>query len=184
MRVDTGLSASVVLSTLPSPTAALDIPPTIPVKVGLAIGAFASRAFCVAVEMGFEASVVLSTLPRPTAALDTPATMPVKVGLAIGAFASRAFCVVVEMGFEASVVLSTLPRPTAALDIPPTVPVKVGLSSGAFLPKLLVTVTAKLLSSFSALESSFSVFSFAGAESIRSVNFLSTSAVEYVLNLE
>ena len=49
-----------------------------PVKVGLAIGAFASRAFCVAVEMGFEASVVLSTLPRPTAPLDTPDIIPVK----------------------------------------------------------------------------------------------------------
>ena len=78
-----------VLSTLPRPTAALDTPDTSPVKVGLAIGAFASRAFCVAVEMGFKASVVLSTLPRPTAALDTPATRPVKVGFAVVAYALK-----------------------------------------------------------------------------------------------
>ena len=42
--VDTGLLASVVLSTLPSPTAPLDIPPTVPVKLGLSIGALAFKA--------------------------------------------------------------------------------------------------------------------------------------------
>ena len=108
----------------------------------------------------------------------------VNAGLIILAFAFNAVCVGVDTGLLASVVLSTLPSPTAALDTPPMVPVKVGLSSGAFDARLLVTVPAKLVSSFSAVASSFSVVSVAGAESIRSVNFLSTSAVEYVLNLE
>ena len=59
---------------------------TLPVKVGLLIGAFAFSAACVRMEMGLPASVVLSTFPRPTAALDIPATVPVKVGLSSGAF--------------------------------------------------------------------------------------------------
>ena len=41
--VDTGLLASVVLSTLPSPTAALDTPTTFPVKLGLSSGAFFAK---------------------------------------------------------------------------------------------------------------------------------------------
>ena len=105
---------------------------------------------------------------------------PVKVGLLILAFEFHAVCVRVEMGLPASVVLSTFPRPTAALETPDTVPVKLGLASGAFDAKLLATVLAKLLSSFSAVDSSLSVFSVTGAASIRSVNLASTSAAEYV----
>ena len=183
VKLEMGLPSSVVLSTFPRPTAALDIPATIPVKVGLASGAFASRAACVRPEMGLPASVVLSTFPRSTAALDTPITVPVKVGLATGAFASRTACVRLEMGLPASVVLSTFPRPTAALDTATTLPVMIGLSSGAFFAKLLATVLANEESSFSAVASSFSVFNFAGAESINFVNLASTSTVEYVSNL-
>ena len=84
-----GFIASVVLSTFPRLTAALDTPITVPVKVGLAIGAFASKAVCVRLEMGSPTSVVLSTFPRPTAALDTPITVPVKVGLSSGAFDAK-----------------------------------------------------------------------------------------------
>ena len=36
----TGLFASEVLSALPSPTISFEIPPTVPVKVGLLMGAF------------------------------------------------------------------------------------------------------------------------------------------------
>ena len=39
-----GLFTSLVLSTLPSPTIDLEMPATVPVNVGLSIGAFASRA--------------------------------------------------------------------------------------------------------------------------------------------
>ena len=90
VAVEVGFRASLVLSTFPSPTAALEIPATVPAKVGLASGAFAFKAACVRPEIGLFASVVLSTLPRPTAALDIPATVPVKVGLLIGAFAFKA----------------------------------------------------------------------------------------------
>ena len=99
----------------------------VPVKFGLAIGAFASSPACVAVEMAFKRSVALSAFPRPTAALDTPITVPVNVGLRRGACKASAVAVAVEMGFRASVVLSTFPSPTAALDTPTTVPVKLGL---------------------------------------------------------
>ena len=73
-----------MLSTLPSPTIAFVIPPTVPVKVGLSIGAFRFRADCVAVDIGLFKSVALSTLPSPTIALVIPPTLPVKVGLSIG----------------------------------------------------------------------------------------------------
>ena len=104
------------------------MPPTVPVKVGLASGAFASRAANCAVDTGLPASLVLSTLPRPTIDLLMPPTVPVKVGLASGAFASRAANCAVDTGLPASLVLSTLPRPTIDLLRPPTVPVKVGLA--------------------------------------------------------
>ena len=108
-----------------------------PVKVGLASGAFAFRAVVsafsanaanCAVEIGLPVSLVLSTLPRPTIDLVMPPTVPVKVGLASGAFASRAANCAVDTGLERSAVLSTLPRPTIDLLMPPTVPVKVGLA--------------------------------------------------------
>src|SRR3989338_7432401 len=69
VAVETGLLASEVSSTLVSPTIAFVIPATVPVKVGLARGAFKARAVAVAVETGLRASEVLSTLPKPTAAL-------------------------------------------------------------------------------------------------------------------
>ena len=52
VAVDIGCSKSDVLSTLPNSTIALDIPLTVPVKVGLASGAFISSAICVAVDIG------------------------------------------------------------------------------------------------------------------------------------
>ena len=81
---------SYVLSTLQSPTIDLVLPATVPVKVGLAKGAFASKAFCIAVEIGLSLSAVLSTLSRPTMDFVIPVTAPVKVGLALGAFDPRA----------------------------------------------------------------------------------------------
>ena len=80
------------LSILPRPTMDLEIPLTAPVKVGLASGAFRSRALCVAVDTGSLASAVISTLPRPTMDLEMPLTAPMKVGLLIGAFRSRDDC--------------------------------------------------------------------------------------------
>ena len=83
--------ASDVLSTLPKPTIVLSIPDTVPVNVGLARGAFASNAVCVAAETGLFASDVLSTFPKPTIVWVMPPTVPVKVGLLIGAFAANLF---------------------------------------------------------------------------------------------
>jgi hypothetical protein len=40
VAVETGLLASLVLSTLPNPTIAFVMPPTVPEKVGFAIGAY------------------------------------------------------------------------------------------------------------------------------------------------
>ena len=90
VAVEMGLSASVVLFTLPKPTMVAVMPPTVPVKVGPARGAFKSNAVCVAVEMGFAASEVLFTLPKPTIVAVMPLTVPVKVGSARGAFKSNA----------------------------------------------------------------------------------------------
>ena len=89
-----GLPASVVLSTLPNPTIDLVIPATVPVKVGDAIGAFASSAVWVAELTGLFASLVLSTLPRPTIDLVIPATVPVNVGLSNGALPLRDVAIV------------------------------------------------------------------------------------------
>ena len=94
VAVDTGLFASVVLSTLPRPTIVLVIPATVPVNVGLSRGAFKFRRVCVASETGLLTSDVLSTLPRPTIVLVIPATVPVKVGLLIGALVPRAVVIV------------------------------------------------------------------------------------------
>ena len=49
VAVDTGLAASLVLSTLPKLTIAFEIPPTVPVKVGLLIGALAANALVIVV---------------------------------------------------------------------------------------------------------------------------------------
>jgi branched-chain amino acid transport system permease protein len=49
VAVDTGLAASLVLSTLPRLTMAFEIPPTVPVKVGLLIGALAANALVIVV---------------------------------------------------------------------------------------------------------------------------------------
>ena len=129
--VDTGLLASEVLFTFPSPTISAVIPPTVPVKVGEARLAFASRAVCWAVDTGLLASEVLVTFPSPTIPAVIPPTVPVKVGEARLAFASRAVCWAVDTGLLASEVLVTFPSPTIPAVIPPTVPVKVGESSGA-----------------------------------------------------
>ena len=46
VSVDIGLSMSAVLFTLPSPTIAAVIPDTVPVKVGLALGAYDAKSRC------------------------------------------------------------------------------------------------------------------------------------------
>ena len=141
VAVETGLSKSVVLFTLPKPTIVAVMPETVPVKVGEASGAFKSKAVWVAVEIGLSKSVVLSTFAKPTIVAVIPETVPEKVGEASGAFsaksellafASNAVCVAVEMGLSKSVVLFTLAKPTIVAVMPETVPVKVGEASGAF----------------------------------------------------
>ena len=80
-----GFALSAVLSTLPNPTIALVMPPTVPVKDGDASGALKSRAACIKVFTGLAASAVLSTLPRPTIDFVMPLIVPVKEGQAKGA---------------------------------------------------------------------------------------------------
>ena len=75
-EVETGLDASLVSSTLPSPTIVLVIPETVPVNVGDAIVALRSKAVCCDVETGLDASLVSSTLPRPTIDLVIPTVVP------------------------------------------------------------------------------------------------------------
>ena len=128
----TGLAASDVLSALPSPTIALEIPLTVPVNVGDAKLALISSAVCCAVETGLAASDVLSALASPTIALEIPLTVPVNVGDAKLALRSSAICCAVETGLAASDVLSALPSPTIALEIPLTVPVNVGDANVAY----------------------------------------------------
>ena len=66
VAVEIGLFKSLVLSILPKPTIAFVIPETVPVKIGLLIGAFKFNAVCVAIEIGLFTSEVLSTFPKPT----------------------------------------------------------------------------------------------------------------------
>ena len=87
-------------------------------------------------------------------------TEPVKVGL---------------VNIVALVSFKTLPRPTMVLVMPDTVPVNVGLSSGALSPRAVVTVVAKLASSFRAAASSSNVSRAPGAELIK----LATSVLTY-----
>ena len=96
VAVETGLSASEVLFTLPNPTMVAVIPLTVPVNVAPERSAFKSNAACVAVEMGLDESEVLFTLSKPTMAFVRPMTVdvpnstsPVKVGLALGALAAN-----------------------------------------------------------------------------------------------
>jgi len=65
VAVDTGLFASLVLSTLPKPTIVLSIPLTVPVKVGDAKSAFKFKAVCVAVDTGLFASLVVVYITKP-----------------------------------------------------------------------------------------------------------------------
>ena len=89
VAVDIGLLASEVLLTLPRPTIAAVMPLTVPVNVGLAMGAvrlaIRFNAAWVAVDIGLLASEVLLTLPKPTIAAVMPLTVPVNVGLFKGA---------------------------------------------------------------------------------------------------
>ena len=66
------------------------MPCTVPVQFGLLIGAFRSRALCVAVVTGLCASAVLSALPSTTIVLVMPLTVPIQVELASGAFRTKA----------------------------------------------------------------------------------------------
>jgi hypothetical protein len=125
VAVETDLFKSEVLSQLPKPTIPFVMPATVPVKAGLARGAFKFRAVCVAVEIGLFASEVLSQLPKPMAAFVT-------VLLTALVAALIAAVVAVETGLFKSEVLSQLPKPTTSFVMPATVPVKVGLARGAF----------------------------------------------------
>ena len=60
VAVEIGLFASDVLSALPKPTILFVMPPTVPVKVGLSMGAFNPIAFDTVVEK-------LASLPRANA---------------------------------------------------------------------------------------------------------------------
>ena len=161
--VDTGLSISAVLSTLPRPKVVLSNPVGIPVNTGLsllikldsaakALSLSARIAAAVAVDTGLFKSEVLSTSDKPIIAFVTPVTVPVNIGLANGASrdstvcalvisAVIAACVAVEIGLLASEVLSTSDNPTIAFVIPLIVPVKVGLAIGALVFKV-VTISA------------------------------------------
>jgi hypothetical protein len=116
---DIGLLASLVLSMLLSPTMLLSSPPTVPVNVGLFIGAFSAKLFVTSEAFAFKPSEV-----------DTSAVFALRF---------KAVWVALEMGLLASLVLSMLLSPTMLLSSPPTVPVNVGLFIGAFSAKLLVT---------------------------------------------
>ena len=144
--VDTGLSMSAVLSTLPNPIKDLSNPVAVPVNTGLflvtkvssaaiALSRSAKMAAAVANETGLSKSEVLSTFDNPTIFLVIPVTIPVKLGLAKGAnnpstvcalaiSASIASCVAVDIGLSKSEVLSTSDNPTISFVIPVTDPVK------------------------------------------------------------
>ena len=85
----TGLSASAVLSTFPKPTIDLVIPPTVPVKVGLSIGAFNANEFVTSVVFA------LSNKPGTVGAVALPPkspanwTFPVAIVVASGAPAAK-----------------------------------------------------------------------------------------------
>ena len=82
--LDTGLLASDVFVTLPRPTIAAVMPVTVPVKVGLLIGAFVASSFATAVDTGLLASDVFVTLPRPTIALVMPGNGALECGVVLG----------------------------------------------------------------------------------------------------
>ena len=122
MAVLTGLLASVVLSTLARPTIDLVIPPTVPVNVGLLIGAFKSKAVC--------NPLVLAIDKAPSAiavALPTLVTTPVK-------FALVAFAVETAEETNAVVAICVVLVPEVAVGAI-GVPVNVGLARGAFKSK-------------------------------------------------
>ena len=122
----TGLFASEVLSALPSPTIALEIPPIVPVKVGDSKLALRLNAVCCAVLTGLFTSDVLSTLPRPTIAAVTPLTVPVKIGLLMGAFKP--------------IWLDTVAAKLASDPIANASSFKVSNAAGALATKLLISV--------------------------------------------
>ena len=158
--METGLFTSEVLSALPSPTIVAVTPLTVPVKVGLLMGAFNpiwfdtvvaklasdpianASSFKVSNAAGALATkLLISVLTNSVVAswvVFVPVVgvgadgIPVNVGDAKLDFKSRALCCAVLTGLFASEVLSALPRPTIALEIPPTVPVKVGDAKLAF----------------------------------------------------
>ena len=70
VAVETGLLASVVLSTFAKPTMLCVIPPTVPVKVGLLIGAFSANEFVTSVVLAFSAK------PGTVGAAAVPAKSP------------------------------------------------------------------------------------------------------------
>ena len=103
----------------------MEIPETVPVNVGEAIGALSAILLTIVVEK-------LASLPRARAS-------SLRVFKALGAEATRletaveiAVACAVETGLSTSDVLSTFPKPTIDLEIPETVPVKVGEARFAF----------------------------------------------------
>ena len=87
--METGLFASLVLSTLAKSTIALVIPPTVPVKVGLLIGAFNANEFVTSVVFAFSAKP--GTVGAAAVPPKSPAnwTFPLAVVVASGAPAAK-----------------------------------------------------------------------------------------------
>ena len=73
--METGLFASDVLSTFARPTMLWVIPPTVPVKVGLLIGAFKANEFVTSVAFAFSAK------PGTVGAAAVPAKSPANCNL-------------------------------------------------------------------------------------------------------
>ena len=125
----------------------LVMPLTVPVKVGLATGAFKLRASCVAIETGLLASAVLSTLPSPTMDFMMPLTVPVKVGLANGAFVSRDACKPLTSLISIPAIL--LPNTAAPLNtagpLSTVVPVKTAFVESALRPSSSTLFSTELI---------------------------------------
>ena len=85
---------------------------TVPVKVGFASGALASRAACSPLVRAM-VKLLFGTVTVPEAEKFAQLRVPVKVGFALFAFRLRAVWVAVLMGLFKSLVLSTSPRPTS-----------------------------------------------------------------------
>ena len=126
--VETGLAASLVLSTLESPTIDFDIPETVPVNVGAFKLAFKFKAVCAAVETGLDASLVLSTLESPTCVFVTecglfrlptcPVICPCNLPIALNTESAPVIIVDEAVDKPASILLITLDAVKYKLETP------------------------------------------------------------------